>query len=101
MNFHPVHGCVYPGSAGAASVLSEETITTMSPTAAAVSKIVKPGMKLTEVTPQLHCFGDRGLFYVTHFHVTCLLNIYRIHLQRFNCKENGYIKTQYAHSTNV
>eukprot|EP00063_Salmo_salar_P049678 XP_014024513.1 PREDICTED: nucleoprotein TPR-like isoform X3 [Salmo salar] len=34
---------------GAASVLSEETITTMSPTAAAVAKIVKPGMKLTEL----------------------------------------------------
>uniref|UniRef100_A0A673VX18 Nucleoprotein TPR n=1 Tax=Salmo trutta TaxID=8032 RepID=A0A673VX18_SALTR len=32
-----------------ASVLSEETITTMSPTAAAVAKIVKPGMKLTEL----------------------------------------------------
>uniref|UniRef100_A0A673VM46 Nucleoprotein TPR n=1 Tax=Salmo trutta TaxID=8032 RepID=A0A673VM46_SALTR len=30
-------------------VLSEETITTMSPTAAAVAKIVKPGMKLTEL----------------------------------------------------
>eukprot|EP00063_Salmo_salar_P003668 XP_013978503.1 PREDICTED: nucleoprotein TPR-like isoform X3 [Salmo salar] len=37
------------GSAGAASVLSEETITTMSPTAVAVAKIVKPGMKLTEL----------------------------------------------------
>ncbi|CAB1324105.1 unnamed protein product [Coregonus sp. 'balchen'] len=37
------------GPAGAASVLSEETITTMSPTAAAVAKIVKPGMKLTEL----------------------------------------------------
>ncbi|XP_071005762.1 nucleoprotein TPR-like isoform X5 [Oncorhynchus clarkii lewisi] len=34
---------------GAASVLSEETVTTMSPTAAAVAKIVKPGMKLTEL----------------------------------------------------
>uniref|UniRef100_A0A4W5NGE2 Nucleoprotein TPR n=1 Tax=Hucho hucho TaxID=62062 RepID=A0A4W5NGE2_9TELE len=34
---------------GAASLLSEETITTMSPTAAAVAKIVKPGMKLTEL----------------------------------------------------
>ncbi|CAB1332063.1 unnamed protein product [Coregonus sp. 'balchen'] len=34
---------------GAASVLSEGTITTMSPTAAAVAKIVKPGMKLTEL----------------------------------------------------
>uniref|UniRef100_A0A4W5PH80 Nucleoprotein TPR n=1 Tax=Hucho hucho TaxID=62062 RepID=A0A4W5PH80_9TELE len=32
-----------------ASVLSEETITTMSPTAVAVAKIVKPGMKLTEL----------------------------------------------------
>uniref|UniRef100_A0A8C7PWP8 Nucleoprotein TPR n=1 Tax=Oncorhynchus mykiss TaxID=8022 RepID=A0A8C7PWP8_ONCMY len=30
-------------------VLSEETITTMSPTAVAVAKIVKPGMKLTEL----------------------------------------------------
>uniref|UniRef100_A0A8C7MD29 Nucleoprotein TPR n=1 Tax=Oncorhynchus kisutch TaxID=8019 RepID=A0A8C7MD29_ONCKI len=30
-------------------VLSEETVTTMSPTAAAVAKIVKPGMKLTEL----------------------------------------------------
>ncbi|XP_076007357.1 translocated promoter region b, nuclear basket protein [Genypterus blacodes] len=36
------------GPAGNTSVLSEEQITTMSPTAAAVSKI-KPGMKLTEL----------------------------------------------------
>ncbi len=37
-----------PGPVGTTSVLTEEEITTMSPTAAAVSKI-KPGMKLTEV----------------------------------------------------
>ncbi|KAM3875994.1 translocated promoter region b, nuclear basket protein [Diretmus argenteus] len=36
------------GPAGAASLLSEEQMTTMSPTAAAVAKI-KPGMKLTEL----------------------------------------------------
>ncbi|XP_056337512.1 translocated promoter region b, nuclear basket protein isoform X2 [Danio aesculapii] len=34
---------------GAASVLIEEQVTTMSPTAAAVAKIIKPGMKLTEI----------------------------------------------------
>lgn len=37
-----------PGPVGTTSVLTEEQMTTMSPTAAAVSKI-KPGMKLTEV----------------------------------------------------
>ncbi|KAL2089461.1 hypothetical protein ACEWY4_014149 [Coilia grayii] len=36
------------GSAGTASVVSEEQLTTMSPTAAAISKI-RPGMKLTEL----------------------------------------------------
>ncbi|XP_063057948.1 translocated promoter region b, nuclear basket protein isoform X2 [Engraulis encrasicolus] len=36
------------GSAGATSVLSEEQLTTMSPTAAAITKI-RPGMKLTEI----------------------------------------------------
>uniref|UniRef100_A0A8C7PYU2 Nucleoprotein TPR n=1 Tax=Oncorhynchus mykiss TaxID=8022 RepID=A0A8C7PYU2_ONCMY len=44
-----LHGCLFQCPAGAASVLSEETVTTMSPTAAAVAKIVKPGMKLTEL----------------------------------------------------
>uniref|UniRef100_A0A8C1SGH8 Nucleoprotein TPR n=1 Tax=Cyprinus carpio TaxID=7962 RepID=A0A8C1SGH8_CYPCA len=34
---------------GTASILSEEQVTTMSPTAAAVAKIIKPGMKLTEI----------------------------------------------------
>lgn len=34
---------------GASSHLTEELVTTMSPTAAAVAKIIKPGMKLTEV----------------------------------------------------
>lgn len=34
-------------SAGA--ILSEEELAAMSPTAAAVAKVVKPGMKLTEV----------------------------------------------------
>ncbi|XP_056131900.1 translocated promoter region b, nuclear basket protein [Lampris incognitus] len=38
----------YRGPAGTSSLLSEEQITTMSPTAAAVAKI-KPGMKLTEL----------------------------------------------------
>ncbi|KAJ7986463.1 hypothetical protein DPEC_G00340150 [Dallia pectoralis] len=37
------------GPAGAASLLSNEPVTTMSPTAAAVAKIVKPGMKLSEL----------------------------------------------------
>ncbi|XP_012694986.2 translocated promoter region b, nuclear basket protein isoform X3 [Clupea harengus] len=36
------------GSAGAASVMTEEPLTTMSPTAAAISKF-RPGMKLTEL----------------------------------------------------
>ncbi|XP_067240174.1 translocated promoter region b, nuclear basket protein isoform X1 [Chanodichthys erythropterus] len=34
---------------GTASILTEEHVTTMSPTAAAVAKIIKPGMKLTEI----------------------------------------------------
>uniref|UniRef100_A0A673IF88 Nucleoprotein TPR n=1 Tax=Sinocyclocheilus rhinocerous TaxID=307959 RepID=A0A673IF88_9TELE len=34
---------------GTASILSEEQVTTMSPTAAAIAKIIKPGMKLTEI----------------------------------------------------
>ncbi|XP_051581046.1 nucleoprotein TPR-like isoform X2 [Myxocyprinus asiaticus] len=34
---------------GAASVLTEEQVTTMSPTAAVIAKIIKPGMKLTEI----------------------------------------------------
>lgn len=34
---------------GTGAVLSEEELAAMSPTAAAVAKIVKPGMKLTEV----------------------------------------------------
>ncbi|XP_051954824.1 nucleoprotein TPR-like isoform X2 [Xyrauchen texanus] len=34
---------------GAASILIEEQVTTMSPTAAVVAKIIKPGMKLTEI----------------------------------------------------
>ncbi|KAF4099651.1 translocated promoter region b, nuclear basket protein isoform X2 [Onychostoma macrolepis] len=34
---------------GTSSILSEEQVTTMSPTAAAVAKIIKPGMKLTEI----------------------------------------------------
>ncbi|XP_046905447.1 translocated promoter region b, nuclear basket protein isoform X1 [Hypomesus transpacificus] len=37
------------GPGGAVSMMSEERLTTMSPTAAAVAKIVKPGMKLTEI----------------------------------------------------
>lgn len=37
------------GVSGASSHLTEELVTTMSPTAAAVAKIIKPGMKLTEV----------------------------------------------------
>uniref|UniRef100_A0A6Q2X7L1 Nucleoprotein TPR n=1 Tax=Esox lucius TaxID=8010 RepID=A0A6Q2X7L1_ESOLU len=48
INFDPVHGGSFPGPVGAASLLSNETMTTMSPTAAAVAKI-KPGMKLTEL----------------------------------------------------
>ncbi|XP_051730318.1 translocated promoter region b, nuclear basket protein isoform X2 [Ctenopharyngodon idella] len=34
---------------GTTSILTEEHVTTMSPTAAAVAKIIKPGMKLTEI----------------------------------------------------
>ncbi|XP_051951674.1 nucleoprotein TPR-like isoform X2 [Xyrauchen texanus] len=34
---------------GAASVFTEEQVTTMSPTAAVVAKFIKPGMKLTEI----------------------------------------------------
>lgn len=34
---------------GTGAILSEEELAAMSPTAAAVAKIVKPGMKLTEV----------------------------------------------------
>ncbi|RXN06352.1 nucleo TPR-like isoform X1 [Labeo rohita] len=34
---------------GTTSILTEEQVTTMSPTAAAVAKIIKPGMKLTEI----------------------------------------------------
>uniref|UniRef100_A0A8C1VJA9 Nucleoprotein TPR n=1 Tax=Cyprinus carpio TaxID=7962 RepID=A0A8C1VJA9_CYPCA len=34
---------------GTASILTEAQVTTMSPTAAAVAKIIKPGMKLTEL----------------------------------------------------
>jgi len=43
-----------PGPLGITSLIAEEQMTTMSPTAATVSKI-KPGMKLTEVreTPTL------------------------------------------------
>lgn len=37
--------CVCTGA-----ILSEEELAAMSPTAAAVAKIVKPGMKLTEVS---------------------------------------------------
>lgn len=32
------------------AILSEEELAAMSPTAAAVAKVVKPGMKLTEVS---------------------------------------------------
>lgn len=39
---------VCPGPVASTSILTEEQMTTMSPTAAAISKI-KPGMKLTEV----------------------------------------------------
>lgn len=38
-------GVVSPGA-----ILSEEELAAMSPTAAAVAKVVKPGMKLTEVS---------------------------------------------------
>lgn len=38
-------GVVLPGA-----ILSEEELAAMSPTAAAVAKVVKPGMKLTEVS---------------------------------------------------
>uniref|UniRef100_A0A672R9L1 Nucleoprotein TPR n=1 Tax=Sinocyclocheilus grahami TaxID=75366 RepID=A0A672R9L1_SINGR len=34
---------------GTTSIFSEEQVTTMSPTAAAIAKIIKPGMKLTEI----------------------------------------------------
>ncbi|XP_051511668.1 nucleoprotein TPR-like isoform X2 [Myxocyprinus asiaticus] len=34
---------------GAASILIEDQVTTMSPTAAVVAKVIKPGMKLTEI----------------------------------------------------
>lgn len=46
LNLH--YHLIYPGPVGTTSALTEEQMTTMSPTAAAVSKI-KPGMKLTEV----------------------------------------------------
>lgn len=39
---------------GTGAILSEEELAAMSPTAAAVAKIVKPGMKLTEVREVLH-----------------------------------------------
>ena len=37
------------GIMSSGAVLSEEELAAMSPTAAAVAKVVKPGMKLTEV----------------------------------------------------
>lgn len=39
---------------GTGAILSEEELAAMSPTAAAVAKIVKPGMKLTEVREVLN-----------------------------------------------
>ena len=36
-------------------MMSEDRLTTMSPTAAAVAKIIKPGMKLTEVNNRDKC----------------------------------------------
>lgn len=39
-----IGGIIYSGA-----ILSEEELAAMSPTAAAVAKVVKPGMKLTEV----------------------------------------------------
>lgn len=47
-SLNDVYSFFSPGPVGSTSLLTEEQITTMSPTAAAVSK-VKPNMKLTEV----------------------------------------------------
>lgn len=41
---------VVGGIMPAGAILSEEELAAMSPTAAAVAKVVKPGMKLTEVS---------------------------------------------------
>lgn len=41
---------VVGGIMSAGAILSEEELAAMSPTAAAVAKVVKPGMKLTEVS---------------------------------------------------
>lgn len=38
------------GILSSGAILSEEELAAMSPTAAAVAKVVKPGMKLTEVS---------------------------------------------------
>lgn len=40
---------VIGGIMSSGAILSEEELAAMSPTAAAVAKVVKPGMKLTEV----------------------------------------------------
>lgn len=41
---------VIGGIVSSGAILSEEELAAMSPTAAAVAKVVKPGMKLTEVS---------------------------------------------------
>lgn len=41
---------VIGGVLSSGAILSEEELAAMSPTAAAVAKVVKPGMKLTEVS---------------------------------------------------
>lgn len=43
------HSQLCAESVATGAILSEEELAAMSPTAAAVAKIVKPGMKLTEV----------------------------------------------------
>lgn len=46
-----IGGIIYSGA-----ILSEEELAAMSPTAAAVAKVVKPGMKLTEVSEKFFKF---------------------------------------------
>lgn len=61
----------YSGPIGTTSVIAEEQMTTMSPTAAAVSKI-KPNMKLTEVRAT-ECGHQNESYYKPYYNLKMVL----------------------------
>lgn len=74
---------------GTTSILTEEQVTTMSPTAAAVAKIIKPGMKLTEVLASasaLFIFTEPFFSFNKHSPILCR---YIQHMLRLKNSYNG------------